>query len=66
MGSLLPQIRKPVRRSGAEEYMRIVLITFVATVIIIRLYLRILGYPQIGAGGIHIAHVLFGGFFGSL
>src|SRR3990172_1840419 len=58
---LLPSIRRPVKRAGAEDYMRSVLLSFAASVIITRLYLGITSYPQIGGGGVHIAHVLFGG-----
>lgn len=37
------------------------LVSAVVTVIIIRAYLSATGYPQIGGGGLHIAHVLWGG-----
>ena len=37
------------------------LVSAVATVLIIRAYLSATGYPQIGTGGLHIAHVLWGG-----
>lgn len=33
----------------------------VLTIIIIRLFLEITGYPQIGGNGLHIAHMLWGG-----
>ena len=34
----------------------------VVAVLLIRAWLEITGYPQIGGGGLHIAHMLFGGF----
>lgn len=37
------------------------LVSAVVTVIVIRAYLSATGYPQIGGGGLHIAHVLWGG-----
>jgi hypothetical protein len=39
------------------------LFTAVATVLVIRSALAITGYPQVGSGGLHIAHVLWGGLF---
>lgn len=33
----------------------------VVTVVSIRLFLELTGYPQIGGGGLHIAHMLWGG-----
>jgi hypothetical protein len=37
------------------------LFTAVATVLVIRAALAITGYPQVGGGGLHVAHVLWGG-----
>jgi hypothetical protein len=37
------------------------LFTAVATVLVIRSALAVTGYPQVGSGGLHIAHVLWGG-----
>src|SRR5947207_10073382 len=37
------------------------LVSAVATVVIIRIFLEATGYPQLGGGGLHIAHVLWGG-----
>jgi hypothetical protein len=58
-----------VKRQAAERYLLLSLISFAASVIITRTFLRLTGYPQIGGGGLHIAHVLWGGlllFFASL
>lgn len=37
------------------------LVSAVAAVLLIRGYLRLAGYPQIGGSGLHIAHVVWGG-----
>lgn len=37
------------------------LVSSVVTVLMIRAYLSATGYPQVGGGGLHIAHVLWGG-----
>jgi hypothetical protein len=39
------------------------LVSFAVTVIAIRAYLELTGYPRIGGGELHIAHALFGGLF---
>ncbi len=39
----------------------IFLVAAVATVLIIRALLMATGYPQLGGGGLHVAHVLWGG-----
>jgi hypothetical protein len=56
-------------RQGAERYMQISLVSFALTVMAIRLFLELTGYPQIGNANLHIAHVLWGGlllFIGGL
>ena len=55
------RIRKPVRRGAAENYIFLALLTFAASVALTRLFLELTGYPQLGGGGYHIAHVLWGG-----
>jgi hypothetical protein len=54
-------IRRPVRRPGAEQYLLITLLSFAASVSLTRLFLEMTGYPQLGGGELHIAHVLWGG-----
>jgi hypothetical protein len=61
LNPLLGRIRKPVRRRGAETYVLVTLLSFAASVGATRLFLELTGYPQIAAGEIHIAHVLWGG-----
>ena len=50
-----------VEREDAGNYLLISLIAFAATVIIVRLFLELTGYPQVGNSTLHIAHVLWGG-----
>lgn len=45
----------------AGQWLELFLISAVGSLLITRLYLYMTGYPQIGGGGLHIAHVLFGG-----
>ena len=52
---------KLVQREKAVRYMMTSLFSFVATVSVVRSYLVLTGYPQIGSGTLHIAHVLWGG-----
>jgi hypothetical protein len=54
-------IRKPVQRKGADYYLLITLLSFAASVTLTRLFLQLTGYPQLGGGELHIAHVLWGG-----
>ena len=57
----ISRIRKPVRRKDADRYILITLFSFAASVAATRLFLEITGYPQVGGGELHIAHVLWGG-----
>jgi len=52
-----------IRNLGAGIYLENFLIAAIASVLVVRLFLKATGYPQIGGAGLHIAHVLFGGFF---
>lgn len=61
MNSITSKIRKPVKRQGAENFLLIMLLSFAASVSLTRLFLEITGYPQLGGGNLHIAHVLWGG-----
>jgi hypothetical protein len=52
---------KLIQRENAVKYMLISLFSFIGTVSVVRSYLALTGYPQIGNGTLHIAHVLWGG-----
>jgi hypothetical protein len=49
------------RRAGAEAYLLITVATFAVPVVAVRWYLELTGYPKIGGGGLHVAHMLWGG-----
>jgi hypothetical protein len=44
-----------------ELYLLLMLLSFGGSVAFTRLFLELTGYPQLGGGSIHIAHVLWGG-----
>jgi hypothetical protein len=52
---------KLIERENAVRYMLISMLSFIATVVAVRTFLALTGYPQIGTGTLHIAHVLWGG-----
>ena len=57
----ITQSFRPVRRETAERYVFVTLLSFAASVSVTRLFLTLTGYPQLGGGELHIAHVLWGG-----
>jgi len=60
----LPEItRKGIRHQNVEDYLLITLLSFALSVSLTRLFLELTGYPQLGGGELHIAHVLWGGLF---
>ena len=61
MEPMIPRIRKPVEREGAERYLLFTLLSFGLSVSLTRLFLGLTGYPQLGGGTLHIAHLLWGG-----
>ena len=50
-----------VRNLGAGPLLEIFLVAAVAAVLSVRFILSATGYPQLGGGGLHIAHLLWGG-----
>lgn len=52
---------KLIERENAVRYMMVSLLSFVATIGVVRTFLALTGYPQIGSGTLHIAHVMWGG-----
>lgn len=61
MQRMTSRIRKAVEREGADHYVRLILLSFAITVSVTRFYLKLTGYPQLGNGTLHIAHLLWGG-----
>lgn len=53
--------RSLVQRRLARDYLLVTLISFAVSVAGTRLFLELTGYPQLGSGELHIAHVLWGG-----
>ncbi|WP_172875966.1 hypothetical protein [Micromonospora inositola] len=51
----------PTRSVEAASYLEAFVLSGVVTVLLTRAYLRATGYPQLGGGGLHVAHVLWGG-----
>ncbi len=54
---------KIIRYLEFNHLFEVFFLSSILTILGIRIYLAILGYPQLGAGEIHIAHMLWGGFF---
>ena len=52
-----------VRNTAAPELIELFLVSGVVSVLVIRVFLAITGYPQLGGDGLHIAHMLWGGLF---
>ena len=50
-----------VRNLAAGELLELFLIAAVSAVVLIRFALSLTGYPRLGGGGLHIAHMLWGG-----
>ncbi len=51
----------PFYRKYGAQYLQNVIVFFVIGLIIIRTFLKLTGFPQLSPGGLHIAHVLWGG-----
>jgi hypothetical protein len=49
------------RNIRARDQLELFLLAAISSVLLVRLYLHLTGYPQIGSGGLHIAHMLWGG-----
>ncbi|MEU4476808.1 hypothetical protein AB0F68_01870 [Micromonospora sp. NPDC023966] len=51
----------PTRALDAAAYLQAFVLSGVVTVLALRAYLQATGFPQLGGGGLHVAHVLWGG-----
>jgi hypothetical protein len=57
-------VRRPwlgARRDQAERYLLVTIAAFALTVAGVRWFLQVTGYPKVGGGGLHVAHMLWGG-----
>ncbi len=52
-----------LRNYEAWGHLEMLLVSAVAAVLTIRLFLELTDYPQVGGAGLHIAHMLWGGLF---
>jgi hypothetical protein len=50
-----------IRNLLAGQLLETVLVSAVAAVLAVRFFLGLTGYPRLGGGGLHIAHMLWGG-----
>lgn len=50
-----------IRNFESRADLELFLVSGVATVLLIRFYLHVTGYPRVGGGTLHIAHMLWGG-----
>jgi hypothetical protein len=55
--------RRSPRNADFGELQDAFLISAVTTILVIRTQLWLTNYPQLGGGGLHIAHLLYGGIF---
>jgi hypothetical protein len=55
------RINRSVRRTHSSKYLLVMLISFALSVTVTRVFLNLTGFPQLGGGKLHIAHVLWGG-----
>jgi len=53
--------RRPARSFDLHQQLTTLFVCAVATVLFTRAFLAAAGYPQVGGGSLHIAHVLWGG-----
>jgi hypothetical protein len=56
-----PRLRALPVRTADADLLDAFLVSAVATVLLIRIFLEATGYPRLGGNGLHIAHVLWGG-----
>lgn len=57
----LKRIWSPVRQQAADSYLIVMIAAFATTVILVRVFLELTGYPQVGDSTFHVAHLLWGG-----
>ena len=52
-----------IRNVRVREQLEIFVVSAVTSLLLLRFYLYLAGYPQVGGGSLHIAHMLYGGLF---
>ncbi len=53
--------RLPIRDAEGADRFELFVVAAILSIAATRLFLQLTGYPQLGGGGLHVAHVLFGG-----
>ncbi len=53
--------RRPVGHAGSARHLTVLVVAFVVTVTVTRVFLALTGYPRIGGTTYHLAHALWGG-----
>ena len=53
--------RRPVGHAGSARHLTELVVAFVVTVTVTRVFLALTGYPRIGGATYHLAHALWGG-----
>ena len=53
--------RMPLRDAEGGDRFELFVVSAVAAIALTRIYLEAAGYPQLGSGGLHVAHLLWGG-----
>ncbi len=53
--------RLPVRDAEGADRFEVFVVSAVASIALTRIYLELADYPQVGSGGLHLAHLLWGG-----
>lgn len=51
----------PVKQQAADSFLILMIASFAITVIVVRVFLELTGYPQVGNSVFHVAHLLYGG-----
>jgi len=59
--TLVRRKRPLIRSIDADVHVELFLVAAVSAILVIRFYLRMTGYPQLGGSSLHIAHMLWGG-----
>lgn len=54
-------MKKVSRAVETGNYLEILFISAVVTILVVRFFLYLARYPQLGGGGLHVAHMLWGG-----
>lgn len=50
-----------IRNIRAREQLEVFIVSAISSLLLLRYYLYLTGYPQVGGGSLHIAHMLWGG-----